>query len=137
MYHRPSNLTSTDPPSPFSPHTPSFSFSFKKFRSSRRHRRPHRTPALDRAQSAPRAGTSIPANRGALRPAFGRVRAPFTSSCVPRCARARSAALGAGGGHVRVGQRADVRDARGGDVARFGWRDCRRYEHRAGGRRCA
>src|SRR5258708_31404685 len=121
-------------------HFPDFTFlpgalSFQNFRYSLCHLRPHRSPALDRAQSAPRA--DISSHRVSLRPALRRIRAPTTANCVPRRARSLSAAVCVGGGYVRVGEWVDVRDAQGSDVARFCWGDCGGYEYRTGGRRCA
>ena len=104
---------SHNPPPPFQPFTHHDAFFF-----SRRRRRPHRAPALDRVPPAPR--PTRPTDGGAVRPALGRVRARAAAGGVPRGACAGLAARRVGGGHVCVGERADVRDARRGGV--FGQR---------------
>ncbi|SRR6266702_2160071 len=102
---------------------------------SRRDRRPHRIAALDGAQPAAR--RALATHFAALRAALRCVHSRAAACCVPCGARARPAARGARGGRVCVGEWAHVRDARRGGAACLGWRDRRRDEYRAGGRRWA
>jgi hypothetical protein len=85
---------------------------------SRRHRRPHRAPTLNRTQPASR--PAHPVHLGSIRGPFGRLFAPSTPGSVPRRPRALSSARCTRGGNVCVGERSNVRDSRRGDV--FGFR---------------